>query len=182
MPKLILIVLLLLAAGPAAARMYQWVNPASGRTQMSGNPPAWYRADDAATDGKHMPRVLVFENGQLIDDTAIAVSDDRRQQLRRQAFRGAELEAHAAAAQPEASGSPKAPSATGGTDIARGDFGEPLPTATAKPTTPPDSDATINKMKALLEQWDKHKTEQAKALIEQQQTRPPAPAATPPSP
>ena len=69
--------------GAAWARMYQWVDPRSGRTQMSGVPPAWYRS------GQPGPRIFVFENGQIIDDTRISVSEDKRQTLREQAFKNA---------------------------------------------------------------------------------------------
>jgi hypothetical protein len=178
MQKLILLVSLIFIACPAAARMYQWVNPASGRTQMSGTAPAWYRADDGTGNGKHAPRVLVFENGQLIDDTAIAVSDEQRRQLREQAFRGAELEARAASSQPEAADTLKATAPPAGSNAGQRDFSEPSPAAAAAPVVPADSDATINRMKALIEQWDKQKTEQAKTLIKQ----PPAPAASPSPP
>ena len=72
------------AASPAAARMYQWVSPATGRVQLSGEPPAWYRA---ARDG---PRVWVFENGSLVDDTAIALPRGQREELREAAFEASE--------------------------------------------------------------------------------------------
>ena len=180
MQKLLLIVSLLLIACPATARMYQWVNPASGRTQMSGNPPAWYRADTAGNPDRRAPRVMVFENGQLIDDTAIAVSEERRQQLREQAFRGAELEAHvAAAAQPGAADTIAAPTASGAGENGKGDFSEAVPTGPATDTAPASTDDTIAKLKALVEQWDKQKTEQAKSLIQQQPAPAPAPPASP---
>ncbi len=63
------------------ARMYQWVDPVTGSIQMAGKPPAWYRS------GWSGPRVRVLENGQLIDDTAIEVSEDEMQALRDEAFR-----------------------------------------------------------------------------------------------
>lgn len=75
-----LILLLLLLALPAQARMYQWDSPDTGRTHLSGKPPAWYRTD---TEG---PRVFVFDGGQLVDDTGVAVSDERQQALRRKAI------------------------------------------------------------------------------------------------
>lgn len=71
---------LLLTSGHVYARMYQWSDPDTGTTQFSGKPPAWYRG---TTGG---PRVFVFESGRLIDDTAVDVSDDIRQQMRQQAF------------------------------------------------------------------------------------------------
>lgn len=66
------------------ARMYQWVEPGVETTQLSGKPPAWYRS---AAGG---PRIFVFENGRLIDDTQIEVTDEVRQRLREDAFLRAE--------------------------------------------------------------------------------------------
>ena len=68
----------------AHARMYQWVDPASKITQFSGKPPVWYRSKDNG------PRVIVFENNQIIDDTNIRVSDVEQDRLRRLAFLQAE--------------------------------------------------------------------------------------------
>ncbi|MDZ7734825.1 MAG: hypothetical protein U5P41_00710 [Gammaproteobacteria bacterium] len=65
----IIIIMLVIFMQPAAARMYQWVDPVSGRTQLSGTPPAWYRSGDDA------PRVFVFEKGQLVDDTGVTVEE-----------------------------------------------------------------------------------------------------------
>lgn len=78
------LIMLIIFMQPVAARMYQWTDPVSGRTQLSGNPPAWYRSGDDA------PRVFVFENGQLIDDTGVAVEEAQRLQLRREALIRAE--------------------------------------------------------------------------------------------
>lgn len=160
--------------------MYQWVNPGTGRTQMSGTPPAWYRAAPAGTPGKRTPRVLVFENGQLIDDTAIAVSEERRIQLRQQAFRGADVEARAAAAaRPEAGTPPVSEATSAAVGSGGGDFSEPKPQATTTPAAPANSDETISRMKALIEQWDRQKTEQAKTLIQEQPAPAEAPAKSP---
>ena len=74
------LVLLLVFSQNISARMYQWAEPGSGSTQLSGKPPMWYRS---ATPG---PRVFVFDNGRLIDDTGIEVDEDVRQQLRQRAF------------------------------------------------------------------------------------------------
>ncbi len=63
------------------ARMYQWVSPNTGRVQLSGNPPPWYR--DAAGGA----RVRVFENGNLVDDTAIVLPTAQSEELREAAFR-----------------------------------------------------------------------------------------------
>lgn len=61
------ILLLMLFGGlsaPASARMYQWIDSATGTVQLSGSAPAWYR------NARPGPRVFVFENGRLVDDTA----------------------------------------------------------------------------------------------------------------
>ena len=64
----------------AQARLYQWRNPATGLTQMSGPPPSWYRGKLTA------PRVLVYDDGALVDDTALRVSDEHAIALRQAAF------------------------------------------------------------------------------------------------
>ena len=69
----------LIGIGPAEARMYQWVNPATGRSELSGAPPAWYRSGSG-------PRVRVYENGNIIDDTAIVLSSEHARMLREAAF------------------------------------------------------------------------------------------------
>ena len=68
--------LLLILTGAAEARMYQWIDPASGTVQLSGVAPAWYRNVDNG------PRVFVFDNGELIDDTAVQVPESQRLRLR----------------------------------------------------------------------------------------------------
>ncbi len=72
---------LVLLASVADARMYQWVDPATGSVQMSGTPPTWYRS---AWGG---PRVQVFDRGNVVDDTSIALTDDQNQAMRDEAFR-----------------------------------------------------------------------------------------------
>jgi len=72
--------LLLVLSQDVFARMYQWTEAGTGSTQLSGKPPMWYRS---ATSG---PRVFVFDNGRLIDDTSVEVDEEVRQQLRQRAF------------------------------------------------------------------------------------------------
>lgn len=50
----------------SAAKMYHWVDADTGSVQLAGNPPPWYRS---ALSG---PRVRVYEDGKVIDDTAFA--------------------------------------------------------------------------------------------------------------
>ena len=70
--------------GLGEARMYEWRNPATGSAQLSGEPPAWYRSAEGG------PRVRVYENGNLVDDTAIRLPSERREELRQAAFRESE--------------------------------------------------------------------------------------------
>ena len=79
--RLVVLMVGLLLAGLADARMYQWVDPAIRSVQMSGTPPSWYRSSWAG------PRVRVFENGRIIDDTAITLSEEENEALRDEAFR-----------------------------------------------------------------------------------------------
>ena len=79
LPLVLVIVALALVPG-AEARLYQWQSPVTGNMQMSGSPPSWYRS------GQPGPRVLVFEDGFLVDDTQIEVSQLRRIFLRKAAF------------------------------------------------------------------------------------------------
>lgn len=81
--KFRIISLMLLFVGmslASQARMYQWVNPGTRGVQLSGIPPAWYRSEAGG------PRVRVFEQGNLIDDTAIALPASQREDLREAAF------------------------------------------------------------------------------------------------
>lgn len=74
--NLLVLLCSLLVVTPASARMYEWVNPASGRVQLSGTPPTWYRSVTAG------PRVRVFDDGALVDDTSIELSAGENGALR----------------------------------------------------------------------------------------------------
>jgi hypothetical protein len=65
--------------------MYQWVDAESGNVRLSGEPPYWYRSHE---DG---PRVLVFEDGRLVDDTAVSLAPEQRKAYREAAFMEADL-------------------------------------------------------------------------------------------
>ena len=62
------------------ARMYQWIDPNTGTTQLSGKPPSWYRGTQKG------PRIYVIEKGRVIDDTGIKLVDEERRRLREEAF------------------------------------------------------------------------------------------------
>ncbi len=66
----------LLCALPASAQVYQWDDADTGARRLSNIAPAWYRKPD----GKPFPRVRVFDNGRLIDDTGL--SAEQRLELR----------------------------------------------------------------------------------------------------
>ena len=78
--RLVIGLAILCATSTASESMYQWVSPATGSTQLSGEPPSWYQS------GNDGPRVLVFENGYLVDDTRSRVSPSRSKALRSAAF------------------------------------------------------------------------------------------------
>ena len=78
--RILLLLILSFSSVIIEARMYQWVEPDVETTQLSGKPPVWYRSAEGG------PRIFVFENGRLIDDTKMEVSDEVRQQLRQEAF------------------------------------------------------------------------------------------------
>lgn len=80
MKHFLLSFLLLAISAVAYARMYQWIDPDTGTTQLSGKPPHWYRS------GIRGPRVIVFENGRVIDDTGIELSEDEDDRLRQDAL------------------------------------------------------------------------------------------------
>lgn len=161
MKRLLCLSIVLLAALPAQARMYQWVNPHSGRTQMSGKPPAWYRSDQPG------PRVFVFENGRLIDDTGREVTAAERAALRSAAFAAkpavnAET-ANAAGSAPIAPGSSTGSSTDAGNALERG-FGESEDSAAPTANEPPD--ATIARLKSIIDAWEQQQTEEARRLLE----------------
>lgn len=73
------------AVSVVEARMYQWVNPGTRSPQLSGTPPSWYRSEQGG------PRVRVYDSGNLVDDTAIALPRAQAQDLRDAAFEEYEL-------------------------------------------------------------------------------------------
>jgi hypothetical protein len=156
-PTLVFICVCCLLAAPAAARMYQWHNPATGTTQLSGTPPAWYRSGDPG------PRVYVFENNQLVDDTGITVSDEQRAALRDEAFG----DHHAS--REGTSSAPAQDSAPAGAEDA-----PPTPqsaTRSADNTTPTDVVETAKaskaaSLKALIDAWDQRQLDEARSLLD----------------
>ena len=81
-----LVFVLLMLPTMLEARMYQWTDSDTGTTQLSGKPPGWYRTQHPG------PRIFVFENGRIIDDTGIKVSKEHQELLRQRAYDVAEEE------------------------------------------------------------------------------------------
>lgn len=158
--------LCLILTAPAEAWMFQWTHPASGRVQLAGKPPAWYRGSEPG------PRVFVFDNGELIDDTAVPVSEDERLALRARAFGGAST-AELDAPEPDRAAELKSAMAAAqdeGVDVdaVAADFAAEQAAREAEQRAAAAS-ATENRaeeLKSLVEAFDERRLEQARALLD----------------
>ncbi len=92
----IIFICLLISSFSLEARMYQWRDPETGTTQFSGKPPSWYRSAERG------PRVIVFDGGKVIDDTAIPLGPSQSRELRKQAMIKAEEDMQTAKAKARA--------------------------------------------------------------------------------
>ena len=164
----ILLVSLLLLSLPVQARMYQWIDPDTDTTQLSGKPPAWYRSAEAG------PRVFVFEKGRIIDDTAITISDEERELLRRRAFVKAEEDREAARQKAlEAEQLKFALQKHEQDELSAVEVEEPADTEALVETETEDTgenapeftDLSIEEMQNLISDWENSKTQQAKELL-----------------
>lgn len=156
---LVSIGVVLLSIAPATARLYQWRSAATGSTQLSGLPPAWYRSDEQG------PRIFVFENNQLVDDTGIAVSIEQREALRRKAFDqpGATAQAPAQTPAPPVHHMdiPTSPAPA----VAAPTAALSAPVLTAQPQQIDVSDKAAA-LKSLIDAWDQRQLDQARSLLE----------------
>ncbi len=177
----VLISVLILPA--SHARMYQWEQPQSGVIQLSGVAPAWYRSVNPG------PRVLVFDNGRLVDDTGLRVSDAHRLALRQQALGEAAAEAgvtsvgeHGAEnAQDDSLKLALTEAAKAGVDVEEL-AAEALEAAEAEnPPTATTVQATVDELKALLSRWDIAKSSAARSVLDNPQ-QPNLPNAQAPNP
>ncbi len=185
LPSLLLTLLLAVPLQFAQARVYQWIDPVSGRTQLSGTPPAWYRSDRPG------PRVFVIEKGKLIDDTAVAVTEERRRLLRREAFAAARKQEQQQSRSQElarlrsALQKRRIDLETAREELARltqEKEGSQAPTpepdreqegespaateGTAAAPPPADDEQAIAQLKALIAAWERQRTEQARKTLE----------------
>ena len=163
---------------PVQAQMYQWVDPESGTTQLSGKPPAWYRS------GEGGPRVFVFNRGKVVDDTGIDISDEQRISLRTKAFVSAEGDRLAAKEKAMEAAKLKAAMKRNADETLRQDseiagFPDesqiesrdevvevPVDEQIAETETR-EEEISVEKMKALIAEWENKRTEEAKALLQQ---------------
>ncbi len=165
------------------AQMYQWTDPESGTTQLSGKPPAWYRSVEGG------PRVFVFNRGKIVDDTGIKISDEQRISLRTKAFINAEEDRIAAQQKATEAAKLKAAMENKSEEITEENIDvKALPDesqinleevmAMEKPDDEElmeaeisEEEESIEKMKALIEEWvkvnDDKRTEEAEALLQQ---------------
>lgn len=162
-----LLIFLLTISGVVYARMYQWVDPDSGSTQLSGKPPVWYRSKQPG------PRVFVFERNRIIDDTGIAVSDSERKRLRQQAFLQADEDSARArerllrarrldaAIEQKQVKTEKAEVPA----VIENAIEEPDPEAETPPVVEME-DTTMEQMKKLIADWEKTQTEKARNVLE----------------
>jgi hypothetical protein len=156
------LIVLALCAASAHARLYRWVSPDTGITQLSGKPPLWYRSPDGG------PRVRVYDDGRLVDDTAVAVPEERRQALRDAAFRQLSEQREQTQAlrtldravrrrtltQPRSASRQPAPQ--GSALQAAAAQTAPVAAAPPAPTKPAEhlDPATVRQLKALITDWD----------------------------
>lgn len=146
----------------AQARMYQWQQPKSGNIQLSGHAPAWYRSVNLG------PRVLVFENGKLVDDTAVAVGEAHRLKLREAAL-GETIEVRASAAPAlapdEALRNTLTEAAKAGINVE--ELAAEANAAAIRDQLPPSNtiQSTVEELKALLNRWDEVKSQEARNLL-----------------
>ncbi len=161
--RLLLWFLILTAASPlVSARMYQWDDPDTGTPQLSGKPPYWYRSDEQG------PRIFVIENGRVVDDTAVKVPDNQRQQLRQEAFLRAEQDQAKFQAKLEQAARLKA------------ERDRNLPEEVVPVEEPPAAEAAVTDaaasaeaevsaeaeaMRGLVQEWEKFREESAKKIV-----------------
>ena len=175
--RIVIAMMVLTAAvnGWADARLYQWMEPDTGTTQLSGMPPAWYRGTVPG------PRVQVYENAELIDDTAIVVPAAQRRALREAAFgsAGADLVSTLQDTEKSALRAAMTKAEEHGIDVSTvaQDFAEENAALPEAPVAAPEQvDDKAAALKDFLDAWDQSRLEQARTLLRSmpEQAAPPA--------
>lgn len=153
MVRVLCFLLMVLAAGAASARMYVWQSPETGSLQASGTPPSWYRSERGG------PRIQVFNDGKMLDDTAIALPTPHQEKLREEAFREFEERKESAALQllEKAAKREAAKEAKRGKKPTDKTTLEPVVASDeSSPSLPDQLDAeTVDRLKAIISGFDK---------------------------
>lgn len=158
-----MLIVLMQLSSVAMARMYQWVDPDTGTTQLSGKPPSWYRS------GEPGPRIIVYDNGRIVDDTGIRLATEANDRLRQEALISVELDQAAAMEKLQQARQQKAT-----LDFQNRDE-EPLEVIPEVPQQQPATDETspaaetgptAEELRALIDQYEQTRTRNAKDLVE----------------
>jgi hypothetical protein len=156
------------------AQMYQWADPETGTTQLSGKPPAWYRSAEGG------PRVFVFNRGKIVDDTGIEVSDEKRNSLRTKAFIDAEADRVAANQKAMEAARLKAAMEKNSERESEEETHEHQvePSEVIVMEEPEDEELiekemsseeeSVEKLKELIADWEDKRTEEARALLKKE--------------
>jgi len=163
MLRILITVAFIVLSFAADARMYQWLDPDNGTTQLSGKPPVWYRSGEVG------PRVFVFENGKIIDDTGISVSDTERESLRQQALLKAEEDRTIAREKLLEAKKLQAvlnPATSEEQAMLEKEAIQPETSAPKEKEQPASEQETVDRMKALIQEWETQRTQSAKKLIQ----------------
>lgn len=154
------------------ARLYQWTEQDTGTTQLSGKPPAWYRSAGGG------PRVFVFDNGRLIDDTGVKVSEEIRQRMRRQAFILAEEDRQKAQEKMAKANELKArykkdikpaDKVSENEEVESSlvpDESQTLPEQPDDKAKKSEEEMSVDKLRKIISEWEKAQTEKAKQSLE----------------
>jgi len=160
------------------AQMYQWADPETGTTQLSGKPPAWYRSVEGG------PRVFVFNRGKIVDDTGIKISDEQRISLRTQAFINAEEDRTAAQQKATEAAKLKAAMENSNQELTGENIDDEAlldePQINLEETMAMENsddeelmaaeiseEESIEILKALVKEWENVRTEDARAVLQQ---------------
>ncbi len=162
------------------AQMYQWADPETGTTQLSGKPPAWYRSAEGG------PRVFVFNRGKVVDDTGIEVSDEKRSSLRIKAFIAAEEDRVAANQKAMEAAKLKAAMQRNNEEMSEDELLEEEETHEHQVESSEvmvleeledeemiekemsSEEESVEKLKELIADWEDKRTEDARALLEKE--------------
>lgn len=174
---IVIALLALTAAAASAERMYQWVDPDTGTTHLSGKPPVWYRGVEAG------PRVFVFDKDRIVDDTGIKLSETERDRLRQEALIDAEalreaareklLQAKRLKVAMEQQQQAAVETQAG---IAEAIAAEAEPLAAEPAAASPEDQAaaegmTVEDMRTLISAWEQQQAQQAKETVSGQQPK-----------